>query len=113
MEAGEQSALLRSVIQEPVLLPSGAQLVSKLRGPPLAPLYLATGKRRKVDGGQGCEGQPWWGLCSIGFLLVGTQVHGQSPTVRLGPGVCASKRKGKGVGKHTALPWPHQNIQIA
>lgn len=70
MEVGEQSALLRAVIQEQVLLLSGAQLVSKLLGPPLAPLHLAAGKRRKVDGWQGCEGQPWWRLCPIGFCCL-------------------------------------------
>lgn len=67
MEAGEQSALLHAVIRELVLLPSGAQLVSKLWAPPLAPLHLAAGKRKKVDGWQGCEAYPWWELCSIGF----------------------------------------------
>lgn len=55
--AGWQNSLFHAVIQEPVLLLSGALLVFSLQSPPLASQHLATGRRRKVAG---CYSQTCW-----------------------------------------------------
>lgn len=79
----------------------------------LAPLYLATGTRRKVCGWVGVF---WPGL--LGFFpftyipVVSTQLPSNSPTINLRYMVSVPRRKGNGVGKLAALPWPDQSAPI-
>lgn len=79
----------------------------------LAPLYLAIGTRRRVCGWVGVF---WPGL--LGFFpftyipVVSTQLPSNSPTINLRYMVSVPRRKGNGVGKLAALPWPDQNTPI-
>lgn len=102
--------------QEPKLLPFKALLVSKFRSPPLAPVHLAAGEKKGGWFGRGVMARPTGALfTSTHIPLVGSQLHSQSPTIRLGYMVCASRKKREG-GRQTCgivLATPELSDDIA